>query len=55
MIFIIAGAIVASIGAKGAASGFLLDPERQGGPKTFNEAKGGMINDVISNIDVVDR
>jgi hypothetical protein len=57
MIFIIAGAIVASIGAKGAAgSGLLLDPEKaREDLKPFNEAKGGMINDVVSNIDVVDR
>ena len=46
-----------NIGAKGAAgSGLLLDPDKaREDLKPFNEAKGGMINDVISNIDVVDK
>ena len=53
----IAGSIVMNIGAKGAAgSGLLLDPEKaREDMKPFNEAKGGMINDVISNIDVIDQ
>jgi hypothetical protein len=57
MIFIIGGGIVSNIGAKGAAgSGLLLDPEMaREDLKPFNEAKGGMINDVISNIDVLDQ
>ncbi len=57
MVLIIAGAIVMNIGAKGAAgSGLLLDPDKaREDLKPFNEAKGGMINDVLSNIDVVDR
>lgn len=55
-ILIIAGVIVTNIGAKGAAgSGLLLDPEKaREDLKPFNEAKGGMINDVISNIDVIE-
>ncbi len=57
MILIIVGQIVMNIGAKGAAgSGLILDPEQSREDlKPFNEAKGGMINDVISNIDVVDK
>lgn len=45
------------IGAKGAAgSGLVLDPDKaREDLKPYNEAKGGMINDVISNIDVVDK
>ncbi|MDF2821379.1 MAG: hypothetical protein K0R15_1820 [Clostridiales bacterium] len=52
---IIAGFIIMNIGARGAAgSGLLLDPEKaREDLKPFNEAKGGMINDVISNIDIV--
>lgn len=55
-IFIIIGNLIMRIGAKGAAgSGIILDPEQaREDLKPFNEAKGGMINDVISNIDVVD-
>jgi len=57
MVLMIAGAIVMNIGAKGAAgSGLLLDPDKaREDLKPFNEAKGGMINDVISNIDVIDK
>jgi len=57
MILIIAGGIVTNIGAKGAAgSGILLDPEKaREDLKPFNEAKGEMINDVISNIDAVEK
>jgi hypothetical protein len=57
MLLMIAGSIVMSIGAKGTAgSGILLDPEKaREDLKPFNEAKGEMINDVISNIDVVDK
>lgn len=57
MILMIAGSIVMTIGARGAAgSGIILDPEKaREDLKPFNEAKGGMINDVISNIDVVDK
>ena len=57
MVLIIAGSIVMNIGAKGTAgSGLLLDPDKaREDLKPFNEAKGGMINDVISNIDVVDK
>ena len=56
MVLIIAGSIVMNIGARGAAgSGLLLDPDKaREDLKPFNEAKGGMINDVISNIDIVD-
>lgn len=57
MVLIIAGSIVANIGAKGAAgSGIILDPEKaREDLKPYSEAAGGMINDVISNIDVVDK
>ena len=57
MVLMIAGSLVSNIGAKGAAgSGLLLDPNQaREDLKPFNEAKGGMINDVISNIDVVDN
>jgi hypothetical protein len=57
MVFMIAGSVVMNIGAKGAAgSGLLLDPDKaREDLKPFNEAKGGMINDVISNIDAVDQ
>lgn len=56
-ILIAAGGIVSNIGAKGAAgSGLILDPDQaREDLKPFNEARGGMINDVISNIDVVNR
>jgi hypothetical protein len=55
LVLIIAGFIIMNIGARGAAgSGLLLDPEKaREDLKPFNEAKGGMINDVISNIDIV--
>jgi hypothetical protein len=57
MIIMIAGFIIMSIGAKGTAgSGFVLDPEKaRKDLKPFNEAKGEMLNDVISNIDVIDK
>ena len=57
MIFIIAGAIVASIGAKvqQVRDSCWIRKRQREDLKPFNEAKGGMINDVISNIDVVDR
>ncbi|HOM42842.1 MAG TPA: zinc ribbon domain-containing protein [Bacillota bacterium] len=57
MILMIAGSVVMNIGAKGAAgSGLLLDPDKaREDMKPFNEAKGGMINDVISNIDAIDQ
>jgi ribosomal protein L40E len=55
IVLIISGAIVSNIGAKGVAgSGLKLDPEEaREDLKPFNEAKGEMINDVISNIDAV--
>lgn len=57
MILMMAGTFVMNIGAKGAAgSGLLLDPEKaREDLKPFNEAKGGMINDVVSNIDIIDN
>lgn len=57
MVLMISGSIVMKIGAKGAAgSGVILDPEKaREDLKPFNEAKGGMINDALSNIDVVDK
>lgn len=44
-------------GARGAAgSGLVLDPDNaREDLKPYNEATGKMINDVISNIDVVDK
>jgi hypothetical protein len=56
MILMISGTFVSNIGAKGAAgSGLVLDPDKaREDLKPFNEAKGAMINDVISNIDIVD-
>ncbi len=57
MIFMITGGILMNVGARGAAgSGIILDPEKaRENLKPFNEAKGGMINDVVSNIDAVDK
>lgn len=57
MVLMIAGSVVMNIGAKGVAgSGLLLDPDKaREDLKPFNEAKGGMINDVISNIDAIDQ
>lgn len=57
MVLMIAGSIVMNIGARGAAgSGLLLDPNKaREDLRPFNEAKGEMINDVISNIDVVQK
>ncbi len=57
MVLMIFGSFVSKIGAHGAAgSGILLDPEKaREDLKPFNEAKGGMINDVISNIDIADN
>lgn len=56
IILIIAGGVLTSIGAKGAAgSGIILDPGKaREDLKPFNQAKGKMINDVLDNIDVVD-
>lgn len=55
-IMIAAGAIVTNIGRRGAAgSGLILDPDQaREDLKPFNEARGKMINDVISNIDILD-
>lgn len=57
MIIMMAGTAIMNIGAKGAAgSGLLLDPEKaKEDLKPFNEAKGKMINDVVSNIDIIDN
>ena len=57
MVLMIAGAVVQNIGAKGAAgSGLILDPEKaREDLKPFNEARGKMINDTISNIDVIEN
>lgn len=57
MVLIIAGGVIMNIGAKGAAgSGLLLDPDKaREDLKPFNEAKGSMINDTISQIDVVNK
>jgi len=57
MILIFVGMVVSNIGAKGAAgSGLKLNPEEAVEDlKPFNEAKGKMINDIISNIDAIDN
>lgn len=56
-VLIIVGSAVMNLGAKGAAgSGLILDPDKaREDLKPFNEAKGEMINDVISNIDIIDQ
>ncbi len=56
-ILIFIGAMIQKVGAKGAAgSGIILDPEKaREDLKPYNEAVGGIINDVISNVDVVDN
>jgi hypothetical protein len=56
-VLLAAGGMVMNIGARGAAgSGLILDPEKaREDLKPFTEATGGMINDVISNIDVVEK
>jgi len=55
MICIIAGSILMNIGANGAAgSGIILDPEKaRDDLKPYSSAAGGIINDVIENIDIV--
>ncbi|MDF2609596.1 MAG: hypothetical protein K0R92_1070 [Lachnospiraceae bacterium] len=57
MVLIVIGSIMMNIGAKGAAgSGLILDPEKtREDLRPYNEAKGGMINDVIENIDALDH
>ncbi|MDF2673542.1 MAG: hypothetical protein K0R09_1807 [Clostridiales bacterium] len=57
IILMIVGSIVMNIGARGAAgAGIILDPDKaREDLKPYSEATGGMINDVISNIDVVDK
>lgn len=57
MILMIVGFFVMNIGAQGAAgSGLVLDPKKaREDLKPFNEAKGQMINDVISNIEVAEK
>jgi ribosomal protein L40E len=57
MVMMIAGSIMMNIGARGAAgSGLILDPEKSREDlRPYNEAKGGMINDVIENIDALDH
>lgn len=57
MICIIVGSILTNIGAKGTAgSGLILDPEKaREDLKPFSSAAGGMINDVIEEIDVVNK
>lgn len=55
MICMIVGSILMNIGAKGAAgSGLILDPDKaRDDLKPYTSAAGGMINDVIENIDIV--
>lgn len=55
MMLMIAGGIVSSIGAKGAAgSGLILDPEKAVEDlKPYNTAAGEMINDVVGQVDAV--
>lgn len=57
MILMIVGQLVMRVGARGAAgSGIILDPDRaREDLKPYSEAAGGMINDVISNIDAFDK
>lgn len=57
MVLIIAGGVIMNIGAKGAAgSGLILDPDKaREDLKPFNEAKGEMINDMITKIDAVEN
>lgn len=57
MVLMISGSVVMNIGAKGAAgSGIILDPEKaREDLKPYSKAAGGMINDVISNIDTVNK
>lgn len=57
MLLMIVGSVVMNIGSRGAAgSGILLDPEQaREDLKPFHEAKGGMIDDVISNIDSLNQ
>lgn len=49
------GGVVSNIGAKGVAgSGVILDPEQaREDLKPYSEAAGGILNDVISNVDAV--
>lgn len=55
MICIIVGRVLMNIGARGAAgSGIILDPEKaREDIKPYSSATGGIINDVIENIDIV--
>lgn len=57
MVLMIVGTVISNIGAKGVAgSGLKLDPdEAREDLKPYNEARGKMINDVISNIDAIDN
>lgn len=57
MLLMIVGQLVMRAGARGAAgSGIILDPDRaREDLKPYTEAAGGMINDVISNIDAFDK
>lgn len=56
-ILIAIGGVVKNIGAKGVAgSGVILDPEQaREDLKPYSEAAGGMLNDVISNVDAIDK
>jgi hypothetical protein len=56
-ILIAIGSVVKNIGARGVAgSGVILDPEQaREDLKPYSEAAGGMLGDVISNIDGVDK
>jgi hypothetical protein len=55
MLFMIGGQFLMRLGARGAAgSGMILDPDRAREDfKPYTEAAGGMINDVIENIDSI--
>lgn len=55
MICIIVGIVLMNIGARGTAgSGIILDPEKaREDLKPYSSATGGMINDVIGNIDII--
>lgn len=56
-ILIAIGGVIQNVGAKGAAgSGVILDPEKaREDLKPYSEATGGMLNDMVSNMDVVEK
>ncbi len=57
MLLVIIGQFMMRVGARGAAgSGIILDPEKaREDLRPYTEAAGGMLNDVISNVDAFDK